>query len=231
MRAEATVTYKIDAFLEMRRNFEAYSVFYSQFLPCIVGKNNFKKLLPQITDSEDIATVSDEALALVGIENSCQRWDKIFENSEGQIRKFTKNEDFPEEWLEDVPLPEYTKTARNDPEIEKDTDNKTWSDSGIKRFNEICKMVIADRAMYPEFQGRWLKLMRNTKIKGRGIAANRMDCVDADDDLFSDTKAAPEVGTVAKNTAGVESDDELILNSDASNSLINNEDSGTEDDE
>ena len=73
--------------------------------------------------------------------------------------------------------------------------------------------------------------MCNTKFKGRIITADRMNCEDANDDLFPDMKAALEVGTVAKKicTAGVESDNKEAVDSDAGNSMNDNDNSGTED--
>jgi hypothetical protein len=56
--------------LELRRNFVAYYDFYTNLLPSTVGKRNFKIRLNTMAESEEITTVSDEALALLGIENA-----------------------------------------------------------------------------------------------------------------------------------------------------------------
>ena len=209
MRSTDTTIYKYDAFLEMRRNFDAYSIFFSKFVPCIVGKRRFRSLLKVITDEDEIATPSDEALALLTLENSGCRWDKIFENSEGKIRKFSKNETIPPDWMVDVPPPEYTKTSKDDPDSERNTEEKAWSNAGIIRFNQLRHEVIEDRKLYPNFKIDWLKQVRAAK-SGTRQAHNVVDsdeCPDADDDLFSDTKVAA-VETKAKNTTGVDSDTE-----------------------
>jgi hypothetical protein len=53
----------------MRRNFEAYAGFYTYIVKAIVGKRNFKKRLRTMAEGTQIVTVSDEALALIGVEN------------------------------------------------------------------------------------------------------------------------------------------------------------------
>jgi hypothetical protein len=54
--------------LELRRNYTAYYDFYTYLLSWIVGKRNFKIRLNTMAEGEEIATVSDKALALLGIE-------------------------------------------------------------------------------------------------------------------------------------------------------------------
>jgi hypothetical protein len=49
-----------------------------------VGKRNFKIRLNTMAEGEEIATVSDEALALLGIENGHKLWDDIWAKSAGE---------------------------------------------------------------------------------------------------------------------------------------------------
>jgi hypothetical protein len=67
--ANQDVRYTLDKFLEMRRNTAAYSVFYSTFIPPIVGRSLMKKLVEDDTVFEEISTISDEAIALLALEN------------------------------------------------------------------------------------------------------------------------------------------------------------------
>ena len=69
----------------MRQHTSAYMVFYSQFVRTIVGKRLFKQRIATMSEDEEIATVSDEALALLGIENSAARWNDVFERLQGKI--------------------------------------------------------------------------------------------------------------------------------------------------
>jgi hypothetical protein len=59
----------MDNWSEMRRNFGAYADFYTSIVKAIVGKMTFKKRLRTMAEGTSIATVSDKALALIGVEN------------------------------------------------------------------------------------------------------------------------------------------------------------------
>ena len=177
------------------------------FLPCIVGKRRFTRLVATIKEGEEVATVSDEALTLLALENSCQRWDKIFENSEGKIRHMHKGKTFPETWMDNVPPTEYTKSAKDDPTSSKNTDDKQWNHDGISRFNELRRLIIEDRQAHPTFNIHWLQQVRKSMSSNTPTNDEPSDnsAVDADDDLFMDTLVAP-VAKRAKTTTGVDSD-------------------------
>ena len=61
---------------QLRSNAEAYEHFCDEFLPCIVGKTQWSK---EIYDKEisKIASVTDEAWALLLLENSWDLWNQI----------------------------------------------------------------------------------------------------------------------------------------------------------
>jgi hypothetical protein len=79
------VRYTLDDFLEMQRNYAAYSVFYSTFVPTIVGRQLMKKLVADENTFKELSTISDEALALLGLENGVGRWDNIFTKCKGDV--------------------------------------------------------------------------------------------------------------------------------------------------
>ena len=106
----------------MRQHTSAYMVFYSQFVRTIVGKRLFKQRIATMSEDEEIATVSDEALALLGIENSAARWNDVFERSQGRIRQIRKDEPYPEEWKSSV-MSLYTGTTKSDPSLDGDTED------------------------------------------------------------------------------------------------------------
>jgi hypothetical protein len=115
--------------LELRRNYNACYDFYTYLLSSIVGKRNFKiRLLDtMMAEGENIATVSDEAsLALLGIENGHKLWNDIWAKSAGKVRVIRKDEPYPEEWNSTV-FPEYTRTSKADPAIDKHTEDKRWT--------------------------------------------------------------------------------------------------------
>jgi hypothetical protein len=84
------IRYTLDDFLEMRRNYAAYSVFYSTFVPAIVGRHLMKKLVTDKHTFEELLTISDEALALLGLKNGVKRWDDIFTKMQGRRTTLAK---------------------------------------------------------------------------------------------------------------------------------------------
>jgi hypothetical protein len=106
--------YKLDDSLEMRRNYEAYYVFYTQFVRATVGKRPFRQRLRSMAVGDEIASVSDEALTLLGFENSIEMWDDVWKISDGEIRTVRHDEKIPENFKSKL-LPIYTRTSRSDP--------------------------------------------------------------------------------------------------------------------
>jgi hypothetical protein len=85
----------MDNWLELRRNFVAYADFYTYLVKAITGERNFKKRLRTMAEGTEIATVSDEALALIGVENGRRVWDDVFHRSGGLIRPIRNIEPYP----------------------------------------------------------------------------------------------------------------------------------------
>jgi hypothetical protein len=111
--------------LELRRNNAAYYDFYTYVLPSTVSKRNFKIRLNTMAEGDEIATVSDKALALLGIENGHKLWDDIWAKSAGKVRVIRRDKPYPKEWNSTV-CPQYTGTSKADPGIDKHTEDKRW---------------------------------------------------------------------------------------------------------
>jgi hypothetical protein len=83
----------------MRQNYAAYYVFYTKFVRAVVGKCPFRQRLGSMAVGDEIATVSDEALTLLGIENTYEMWNDIYKKSEGEIRSVRNDKTtVPEHW-------------------------------------------------------------------------------------------------------------------------------------
>jgi hypothetical protein len=79
LRTSNEVLYKLDDWLEMRRNYAAYYAFYTQFVRATVGKRSFRQRLRTMAVlGDEIASVSDEALTFLGFENSIEMWDDVW---------------------------------------------------------------------------------------------------------------------------------------------------------
>jgi hypothetical protein len=182
----------------------------THIVKAIVGKRNFKKRLRTMAEGTDIATVLDEALVLIGVKNGRRVWDGVFQRSKGLIRLVRNDKPYPEEWRSDI-LPQYTRASKDDPSVERNTENKCWNKAGILQFNELRQLVKADRAAYPQFKITWLRVAQ-TKMKDRdGInveedANNKV--VEADDDFNEGAATTHPVLNEAKQQDGVQSGDE-----------------------
>jgi hypothetical protein len=194
--------------LELRRNYATYYDFYTYLLSSIVGKRNFKIRLNTMAEGEEIATVSDEALALLGIENGHKLWDDIWAKSARKVRVIRKDKPYPEEWNSTV-FPEYTRTSKADPAIDKHTEDKCWTQAGICRFNALRQAIIANRQAYLGFKVRWLRQARK-EIKGLvdpDVDDDDEDnIVDADGDLFDSIAPSQTQLTAAKQIHGTAED-------------------------
>jgi hypothetical protein len=174
--------FRMDDWKMMRRNNRAYTDFYKYFLPCMVGQRKFKQSILTLKEGHSIATVSDEAMTLLGLENAVDIY--MFEKSGGQLRVIPRNETCPASWKTDV----HTKYTATDNE----KDPKKWSIKGIERFNEIRKMVTKDRQKHGDFEVHWLRTSRLNMVDKKtnkpveGYESDNM--VDADDDFDDERK-------------------------------------------
>ena len=136
------------------RTHGSFEDFYKNFVPPVVGKNKFKARMetPVNTDSS-MCTVSDEACALLLLENNYDRWTDVHKNKmDGSTildPALAHSDDKRKRKWESNVSPKYT----NGGIIY--TDNRTnshkgWKDAGIQRFNELCVLVREDRRSNPD---------------------------------------------------------------------------------
>ena len=104
----------------------AYCYFCLHLLMCVSGKRFFpsKSVHKKISD---FVEVSDEAYALLVLENS---WDRMKDDAEHPERKAR---------VGNIPT-KYTMQLQNNRKF------KGWSDAGKIRFNELCGQIENDRA-------------------------------------------------------------------------------------
>jgi hypothetical protein len=176
--------YPPNDFLDMRRNYAAYSVFYNTFLPAIVGRSLMKKLVADKNTIDQVSTNTDEALAFMGLENGVERWDDIFTRCKGDVRPYAKGQETPEEHKSTVPTKYTVSSNPGDANTEKEGTDKRWSKDGIIRFNQLRQLIIKDRAAHPEFLLTWLAQERDLIVAGQTTSTTgEANMVDAEDDL------------------------------------------------
>jgi hypothetical protein len=143
----------MDAFCAGRTH-DSFENFYKYFVPSVVGKTKFKARMdiPGNLDSA-MCTVSDEACALLLLENNYDRWTDVHKNKiEGSTiadPALEHSDDKRKRKWESNVSPKYTDGGIIY------TDNRTkshkgWKDAGIQRFNHLCLLVGKDRSSNPE---------------------------------------------------------------------------------
>jgi hypothetical protein len=159
-------------FEEGRKNEDAYMIFFDHFLPCVVRKTVFEERLKESIGEEELCTVSDEAFALVLLENSYDRWVDIFKKgnhkAKSEYRSFVEGDVQKKTWVSDVPT-KYTRGGlvltekakldlekHDKAEVEKHPDKKEivlkgWTQFGVDRYNVLFKHVEKDREDNQEF--------------------------------------------------------------------------------
>jgi hypothetical protein len=198
-----------------RKNEEAYSAFFEHFLPCATKKTLWdRRIAKALSNSksrkyQSLCTVSDEAFALLLLENSYNRWLDLFLNNKGPVmqRRGVKQRGFQS----DVPTL-YTRGGIKYDKTDMTQSVKGWSEEGIARFNALFDQVIADRAENPNFERQWLEARRSAQEEA-GTTAKKRKCqptqarseqLESDDD----DNVAPTATEAPVDDSGSDTDDE-----------------------
>ena len=179
--------YSLEEFLEGRKNFNAYAVFYRKFIPAIGRKTFWREQVLAATDDKGVATRSNDAFALLVLENHWERWLDIFCISKGMV---TSTRGQKRCVSESKILPKYTRGGISfvDDSVKAKEGTKGWSNKGILRFNELYKMVSKDRKKHPDFIKKWLELEKQNMSENKKRKKKNKESVPvAKHELFSDT--------------------------------------------
>lgn len=125
--------------LEGRENPSAYSFFCYHFLPYVVGRTKWNYIMRTNRDIRDVASTSDEALGLVLLENSWDRWEWEHTKTKEDIK--ADNAKRPEERT--GPQTKYT-VGRGRKDVSRSCSG--WTNQGILRFSELAKMTDTQKA-------------------------------------------------------------------------------------
>ena len=120
---------------------EDYVTFCEKFIKCVVGAKTYGEGWKKRQKVCEMSSPSDEAMALLLLENSEARWSTEFE----LLKTTTKVQDSL------LPKAKYTGSGKNKklPGITKRYGG--WNNDGIERFNELFKLVKEDRKR----NGKW----------------------------------------------------------------------------
>jgi hypothetical protein len=153
--------------VEGKKNEEAYSAFFEHFLPCATKKMMWDRRIakavsnPNSKKYKSLCTISDEAFALLLLENSYNRWLDLFLNNKGPVmqQRGVKQRGFQS----NVPTV-YTRGGIKYDKTDMTQSVKGWSEEGIARFNALFDQVIVDCARNPNFERKcWLEARKSAQ--------------------------------------------------------------------
>jgi hypothetical protein len=110
--------------LQARDNVDDFAAFCDCFLSCVVGRSGYKQNVATTLVSE-LSTTSDEAFAILCVENNIEAWDYMISSDTNKGP--------------DMPPPKYTRKHKDSGK------HHGWSAEGITRFNELHEDVESKR--------------------------------------------------------------------------------------
>ena len=121
--------------LQLRSNpNKAYTFFYDCVLRCVVGKTEWKRMIKLQKPIKDTVSVSDEAYALLLLENGWEKWSAIVRDNITCAKQLRA--------MKSV----YTRVER-----EGNTVFDGWSYTGLQQYNNYCYKIIKDRQTHESF--------------------------------------------------------------------------------
>ena len=154
----------MEDFLSGRENYDAYSDFFKYFIYPMGKKTYWKQTIQNASNDQDMTTKSNEAFALLLLENQWDRWLDIFTLNDG---KMTSRRGQKRATSESKVMPKYTRGGITYAAGNREDGQKGWSKEGILRFNALYDLVSEDRKKNPEFIKKWLESERENMSDGK----------------------------------------------------------------
>ena len=139
-------------FLSMRKNPPCYCVFYTHFIKCITKKTRYEERLKAFKAGSggDICTVSDEAFALLLLENSWDRWWDLYHKDPATLLPRRggggRHQEDGNPVVSNVMTKYTTGGYKYENAGEGSRNKKGWSKEGVLRYNQLYDLVETDRA-------------------------------------------------------------------------------------
>ena len=173
LRSEKELPDDVEDFVQLSKNKSTMKLFLDRFVSCVVGRMEWRKETPKMVISK-IATPTDEAFALLVLENIWDAWKDVDPqeyimarskrrreedddvegecetNSDGTTKKAKRRKEIPGK---------YTKEHRNAKRY------RGWGDDGHARFNQLVNLVREDRKVRGSFEEEYLD-KKKKKLKG-----------------------------------------------------------------
>ena len=208
----------MDEFLQLRENKDLYEEFYRYFLKPVVGKANYvERIMDHATRKEkDVSTVSDEAFALLLMENCYDRCVDLFISNnfcapsiQRGVRSNHERSKGSEVKTKYTSGGIFYKTKDDEGNLVRRPEaNKGWSREGIQRFNELHTLVGKDRSNNHAFFKKFLKAERDllgmSRKSGRRRSEDEATPIEPTNELFQDSDEEKEADEYDGETEGVD---------------------------
>jgi hypothetical protein len=130
----------------------AYTFFAEHIINCVSGKKNWKQKQFE-TSMREGSTATDEAFAILLLENGRDKWEAMARSENGKSTEPTK----------------YTRTKKEGGTRK----YEGWSDEGLERFNELLGLVQSDRRHHADWDAMNLDSKRKKQKRDYDIMRER----------------------------------------------------------
>jgi len=234
--------FKLEKFIKGREKNSHYELFLRTFVKPVVGINTWnEKLKKPDTTPNNLFSKSDEAFAMIVLDNNYEYWSELFIENGNSIpssnRKRKMNESNNGKDL--TKKPKYTDSYLFNKKSSSGKQGKGWSEDGINKFNQYCRQCFEDRSNFPTLNKNFLKKEQERlfqkqnsknvkKTKKVAVMPDRDSLFDDDDDEVlheitmtrvenASSSTVPNNNNANNKTGEVDSDDsdiEEVINKD-----------------
>ena len=149
--------YNLSHFEKFCENKNSFDTFVNYFIKKTYSKEWNNATIHSTTRLSNVMTVSDEAFVFLVLENNWERWLDINNKSQNKytpVRRGNGNQ------ITTNVLPKYT-NINGHPSNDGKNVIRGWSEAGIKRFNELCKIVKKDRKKNADVENQIFEMLRS----------------------------------------------------------------------
>lgn len=147
-------------FEELRVNQEMYSIFFDRFVPCVIGKDKYKKHC-LVSPPSAYTNEGDEAMTLLILANNYSVWTEIttLDEQDGQHTQKHRVGDL---------------TSKQRFFVNGQGRGRSWSREGRQYYNLMFELIRADRRLRGEnFDNCYLRTLQDEDVNSRTVRRDR----------------------------------------------------------
>ena len=161
--------YDLSEFIKFRGNQKSFDAFVKYFLIKAYSREWQNATVDSSTRLSTVMTVSDEAFVCLVLENNWERWLNINDKSKNRYAPSRRGSS---DRITTNILPKYT-NINGHPSNEGESIIRGWSDAGIARFNELCKIVKKDRKQNATVENVVFETIRSEMMETKRLKKRR----------------------------------------------------------